>query len=130
MANYLPKIVYNNIEILFKKPPNGDFFPIKRKGIVKRNYSYSGHAQTSLSYVKNTVDLEFLLIDEDLKKEILDFYYAHGILGKSFNYFPHQDELAFYEVILEGNSLNFKKIAPLAHDRFSYQFNLSFYILP
>ena len=99
MANFIPKITYNELntetpkEITFNQPPEGDPFGETHRNVVKHKRSSSGVRQTQFQYSLKQYDIEFIFETETVKDQMLDFINNHAARGGQFEYFPSSDEI-------------------------------------
>jgi len=110
----------------FTYPPKTDTEE-KMKPQQKITTALSGIQQVQTDHIEAERDLEFWFLnqaDADLLKDT--FYLLWAVYGKSFRYYPDQDDTVVFEYSL--NKLDFQRVRQVKkHPEFLYKINLSFW---
>ena len=111
---FQPKIVYQNslgvdVTILFTYPPRGDHLNESITSIWKDNYTESGVHTRVFKYAIEKFQLNFEMLDFNLKDQVRTMYLDVSKRGSLINLFPEESESEFISVRIMNKSINFER---------------------
>jgi len=127
--NYIPKFEYEHstlgtTEVILSLPPQSD--PLKEKFVTKgrETRSSSGNDQWQFNYTDQSFTLDLVFVEKDIKDQLKTMYDEVGSKGKSFKYFPSNDEVTSFTVILARKNFDPKRTIASGDD-FIYDISIS-----
>jgi len=113
MANFIPKFSYVHpvdgaTTITLTLPPTGD--PLREKSATsgKETRSNLGKTQYQKNYQDHTFELNLIFLTVTEKDALEKMFDDYASFGKSFSYYPSEDESEFFNVIWPGSKKTFE----------------------
>lgn len=127
--NFIPKIVYGSpeVEINFQYIPEGDFLPENFRTDQRTITTSLGVAQTQFNYNEVNYRVTHTFVTESIKDDYQTFYLNWASLGKSFKYYPSNDEAEFLTVTLSRFDFAPRRLFSVnVAGNFEYSFQMAF----
>lgn len=135
MANYIPKISYEHptlgtTEINFTLPPVGDPLGETLRSRTRETKSGSGRTQAQFQYFIRSFRIKYTFITKAIIDELETFFLEYAGKGANeFDYYPSNDESAFYRCILTKPTFKPQRVIRDGVD-FVYDFEFLLEVVP
>ncbi len=119
MANFIPKIEYTHpvdgLTIIdFDLPPQGDPLKENNQTVGRETRSSSGKTQYQRNYLDISYELDLVFLTKAKIDELQKFFNDHASFGRTFKYYPSNEEVDFFNVIWPGSRKRFRPIRVIA----------------
>lgn len=113
--NFIPKFEYEHptlgtTTITFELPPENDPLDQRFRVNGRETRSNSGQDQFQFNYVDQTFRLRLVFLTKTLIDEIKTMYDVLAFSGGTFKYFPSNDEVDFFNVVLERKEFRPRRV--------------------